>query len=217
MASVYHAEHRQLQETFGTTRLATMLDENWLHEAIQSDEQAFIEGRDMFFLSTVDPDGNPTVSYKGGPVGLVRVVDERTLAFPGFDGNGMFLSMGNIVGQSKVGLLFIDFETPHRVRVQGTATFHREDPLLGEWAEAKYVVRVAVSKVWVNCPRYIHRYKRVEQSRYVPVACRKTPLATWKRLDFVQEVIADEDRVAAEAEGIIGLDEYQEKAARGEA
>lgn len=217
MGSVYHAEHRQLQEAFGTTKLANMLDENWLHEAIQPDEQAFIESRDMFFLSTVDPDGNPTVSYKGGPVGLVKVVDERTLAFPGFDGNGMFLSMGNIVGQGKVGLLFIDFETPHRVRVQGMATFHREDALLGEWTEAKYVVRVAVSKVWVNCPRYIHRYKRLEQSRYVPVACRKTPLATWKRLDFVQEVIADEDRAAAEAEGIIDLAAYQEKAAHGEA
>lgn len=217
MPSVYHADHRQLQEMFGTSKLASMLDENWLHETLQPDEQAFIEARDMFFLSTVDPDGNPTVSYKGGPVGLVRVVDERTLAFPGFDGNGMFLSMGNIVGQGRVGLLFIDFEMPHRVRVQGTATFHREDPLLGEWAEAKYVVRVAVSKVWVNCPRYIHRYKRLEQSRYVPVACRKTPLATWKRLDFVQEVIAAEDRVAAEAEGVIGMDEYQDKWSRGEA
>ena len=217
MASVYHEEHRRLQEAFGTTRLATMLDENWVHEAIQPDEAVFIESRDMFFLSTVDPEGNPTVSYKGGPVGLVKVVNERTLAFPGFDGNGMFLSMGNIVGQGRVGLLFIDFENPHRVRVQGRATFHREDILLGDWVEAKYVVRVSVDKVWVNCPRYIHRYHRLEQNRFVPVACRKTPLATWKRLDFVQDVIADEDRSAAQAEGVIGLDEYQRKHARGEA
>jgi len=217
MTSVYSKEHRALQEAFGTTKLATMLDENWLHDAVQPDEQAFIESRDLFFLSTVDPDGNPTVSYKGGPVGLVKVVDDRTLAFPGFDGNGMFLSMGNIVGQGKVGLLFIDFENPHRVRVQGTATFHREDPLLGHWVEAKYVVRVAISKIWVNCPRYIHRYQRMATSRYVPVACQTTPLATWKRLDFVQDVIPDADRVAAEAEGVIDLAQYQEKWEKGEA
>lgn len=120
MTSLYSDEHRRLRQQFGTTKLAGLLDTKWVHDEIGDAERDFISSRDMFFLSTVDPDGNPTVSYKGGPVGLVKVVDEHTLAFPGFDGNGMFYSVGNIVGQSKVGLLFVDFENPHRVRVQGT-------------------------------------------------------------------------------------------------
>jgi predicted pyridoxine 5'-phosphate oxidase superfamily flavin-nucleotide-binding protein len=146
MASIYADEHRALQEEFGTTKLAAMLDENWLHDQITDVEKAFIEGRDMFFLSTVDPEGNPTVSYKGGPTGFVKVLDDRTLVFPGYDGNGMFYSMGNIVGQGKVGMLFIDFETPHRVRVQGTAEFLRDHPLMAGYTEAKYLVRVTVEQ-----------------------------------------------------------------------
>ncbi len=121
MSSLYSPVHRALQEEFNTTKLAELLDNGWIHEKISDDERQFISTRDMFFLSTVDPQGMPTVSYKGGPTGFVKVLDESTLVFPGFDGNGMFYSVGNIEGQNKVGMLFIDFETPHRVRVQGTA------------------------------------------------------------------------------------------------
>ncbi|MBP6095084.1 MAG: pyridoxamine 5'-phosphate oxidase family protein [Methyloversatilis sp.] len=216
MASIYADEHRALQEEFGTTKLAAMLDENWLHDQITDVEKAFIEGRDMFFLSTVDPEGNPTVSYKGGPTGFVKVLDDRTLVFPGYDGNGMFYSMGNIVGQGKVGMLFIDFETPHRVRVQGTAEFLRDHPLLADYTEAKYLVRVTVGKIWVNCPRYIHRYKKLDQSRYVPKAACETPLALWKRLDMVQDVLPEHEKPRVEKEGLISLEEYEAKVARGD-
>ena len=216
MTSLYSDAHRRLQQEFGSTPLADKLDRDWVHETIAPAERDFIASRDMFFLSTVDPDGNPTVSYKGGPVGLVEVVDERTLAFPGFDGNGMFYSMGNIAGQGKVGLLFIDFEHPHRVRVQGRAEFHRSHALMSRWAEAQYLVLVHVSKIWVNCPRYIHKYERVASSRYVPQACKTTPLASWKRLDMVQEVISPDDRARAEREGTIDLPQYEARMARGE-
>jgi predicted pyridoxine 5'-phosphate oxidase superfamily flavin-nucleotide-binding protein len=166
MGSLYSAAHRALQEEFGTTRLADWLDTDFVHAEIRDEERAFIEARDMFFLSTVDPDGNPTVSYKGGAPGFVRVPDAGTLVFPGYDGNGMFYSVGNIAGQGRVGLLFIDFETPHRLRVQGTARLEREGPLLAAFPEAKYLVRVAVTKVWVNCPRYVHTYRKERSSRY---------------------------------------------------
>ena len=216
MVSLYSREHRELQTRFGTTKLADFLDTAWVHESISEDDKAFVEGRDMFFLSTVDPDGNPTVSYKGGPAGFVRVIDENTLVFPGFDGNGMFLSMGNIEGQGKVGLLFVDFEKPNRLRIQGTAALSTDDPLLATYTEAKYLVRVAVTKVWVNCPRYIHRYDKVDDSRYVPRPDRETPLASWKRLDMVQAVIQPEDKTRADAEGVIGLPEYAAQMERGE-
>ena len=165
MGSLYSAAHRALQEEFGTTRLAEWLDTDFVHAEIRDEERAFIEARDMVFLSTVDPEGNPTVSYKGGAPGFVRVVDAATLVFPGYDGNGMFYSVGNIAGQGRVCLLFIDFETPHRLRVQGTARLEREGPLLAAFPEAKYLVRVAVAKVWVNCPRYVHTYRKDQTSR----------------------------------------------------
>lgn len=216
MASIYSAEHRQLHEEFNTTKLAELLDNGWIHEKIAEDEQNFIQTRDMFFLSSVDPDGMPTVSYKGGPVGFVRVLDDSTLVFPGYDGNGMFYSVGNIVGQGKVGLLFIDFETPHRVRVQGTAKLVREHALMAEFAEAKYLIVVEVSKIWVNCPRYIHKYKKLDQSKYVPEPCKVTPIPAWKRLDMVQDAITPEEKSLARQQGLIGLDEYKEKVKRGE-
>ncbi|GJE29604.1 pyridoxamine 5'-phosphate oxidase family protein [Methylobacterium organophilum] len=217
MDSLYSGEHRALQEAFGTQKLADFLDKHHVQPALGEPERGFIETRDMFFLSTVDPEGNPTVSYKGGPSGFVKVLGPNALAFPGFDGNGMFLSMGNITGQGRVGLLFIDFETPHRLRVQGTARVLREDPLLSEYTEAKYIVRVDVTKAWVNCPRYVHQYTRVAQSRYVPRPGSETPLAQWKRLDMVQAVISDEDRARAEREGVLSLDAYGEKLVKGEA
>ena len=217
MGSLYFDEHRALQEEFGTTKLAVRLDTQWVHETIQPEEAAFIGSRDMFFLSTVDPDGMPTVSYKGGGTGFVKVTDDKTLVFPGFDGNGMFYSMGNIEGQAKVGLLFIDFETPHRVRVQGLATLLRDDPLMAEFTEAKYLVRVDVTKIWVNCPRYIHKYQKLEQNRYVPRHGKETPLAAWKRLDLAGDVISDEDKARVAKEGRLEVSEYEAMVARGEA
>ena len=217
MESLYFDEHRALQDEFGTTKLAVRLDTQWVHETIQPDEAAFIGSRDMFFLSTVDPDGMPTVSYKGGGSGFVRVVDDTTLVFPGFDGNGMFYSMGNIAGQTKVGLLFIDFETPHRVRVQGRATLLRDDPLMAEYIEAKYLVRVDVTKIWVNCPRYIHKYRKLEQNRYVPRPDKETPLASWKRLDLAGDVISDADKARVAKEGRLEVSEYEAMVAHGEA
>jgi predicted pyridoxine 5'-phosphate oxidase superfamily flavin-nucleotide-binding protein len=216
MTSLYSDEHRAIQEKFGTTKLADLLDNNWVHDEIKDEERAFIESCDMFFLSTVDPEGSPTVSYKGGPVGFVKVIDSHTVIFPGFDGNGMFLSMGNIEGQGKVGLLFVDFVKPNRLRLQGTARMVTEHPLMAEYTEAKYLVIVEVTKAWINCPRYIHRFEKVSQSHYVPRPGRATPLASWKRLDIIQDALAPDDRNRAESEGLLDLPAYEAKVARGE-
>lgn len=216
MTSLYSSEHRALQEKFGTTKLAAFLDTALVHDALKGEERAFIEGRDMFFLSSVDPDGNPTVSYKGGPTGFVKVLDERTLVFPGYDGNGMFLSMGNIEGQGKVGLLFIDFTRPNRMRVQGVARLVTDHPLMGEFAGAEYLVFVDVTKIWPNCSRYIHRFEEVEQSAFVPRPGEQAPLASWKRLDLVQETLPAHERERAEAEGLLDLEGYGAKVAGGQ-
>jgi predicted pyridoxine 5'-phosphate oxidase superfamily flavin-nucleotide-binding protein len=155
----------------------------------------------MFFLATVDHQGQPTVSYKGGDPGFVKIVDRTTLVFPSYDGNGMFLSMGNVAQHAQVGMLFISFERPHRLRVQGTASIARDDPMMSQYKEADFLVRVQLSALWQNCPRYIHRYQKVQPSRYVPREACETPLAEWKRIDLIQDVLSARD-AAQEAEAL---------------
>ncbi len=190
---------------------------NLQRDEISKEDQLFIEGRDMFFLSTVDEEGRPTVSYKGGDPGFVKVVNKNTIAFPDYDGNGMFYSLGNIASSAYVGMLFINFEKPERLRVQGTATVSDDDPLIDEYKEVKFMVRVKVDAVWINCPRYVHRMQKVRESRYVPREDSQTPLAGWKRIDIVQGVLPARDKGRAEKEGgTITVEEWFAMIAKGD-
>ncbi|MBK8019380.1 MAG: pyridoxamine 5'-phosphate oxidase family protein [Betaproteobacteria bacterium] len=216
MSRLYGAHHRNYQDQHDSRRLADKIEELAVHTEVSEMDKAFIESRDMFFLATVDHEGRPTVSYKGGDPGFVRVLDATTLAFPLYDGNGMFYSAGNVAGNAKVGLLFIDFTTPNRMRVQGEATIDQNDPLLLEFVEAQLVVRVNVTEVWPNCPRYVHRHEKVSASRYVPRAQCETPLAGWKRIDLVQGDLPMADRGRAEkAGGLLSIEEWFGKVATG--
>lgn len=210
MSKLYGDKHRAFQDQFDSRQIADRIEDLAVVTEVSEDVAAFIEQRDMFFLSTVDHQGRPTVSYKGGEAGnFVRVVDEHTLAFPSFDGNGMYYSMGNIKGNAQVGLLFIDFEKPHRIRVQGTASVSDDDPLLSSWKEAELVVRVTVSELWQNCPRYVHRYQKVKDSRYIPKPDRDTPVAGWKRVEEVNDILREPERQQVEeAGGTISIEEW---------
>ena len=216
MSRLYGEQHRTLQKEFDTTKLADRIEELACKTEFDEEAKGFIEAMDMFFLSTVDHRGRPTVSYKGGDPGFVRIVDETTLVFPSYDGNGMFLSMGNIAQNSEVGMLFISFERPHRIRVQGTATVSRDDPMMSHYKEADMIVRVTLSELWQNCPRYIHRYQKVDPSRYVPREACETPLAEWKRIDLIQDVISADDAAKAKTAGTIGIEEWIEKIKSGD-
>ena len=216
MSRLFQDNHRALQDQFDTRRIADRIE--MIAAKTELDEQAtgFIASRDMFFLSTINGAGQPTVSYKGGEPGFVRVLDPKTIAFPSYDGNGMYLSMGNIALTSLVGLLFIDFETPHRMRVQGRASVSATDPLLPSFKDAEMVVRVAVTDVWINCPRYVHTYKKAGQSRYVPTAACETPMAEWKRIDLIQDALPGKDVGRAEkAGGLITIEEWFKNAGEG--
>jgi predicted pyridoxine 5'-phosphate oxidase superfamily flavin-nucleotide-binding protein len=199
MAFDYHAGSRRLQDRFDTRRLADRLEERYAERAtIGADDRAFIERMDMFFLATADAEGRPQCSYKGGEPGFVRVLDAQTLAFPNYDGNGMYLSWGNTLVNPQVGLLFIDFvaERPSRLRVEGTASVRHDDELLADWPEAQFVVRVRAARVFPNCPRYIHRMALVERSSYVPRAGIETPIPEWKRGALAAGVLPKADRAA---------------------
>jgi uncharacterized protein len=201
MSDLYGSEHRALQDRFDTRRLADNVERRVVEPVINEFHRDFIEARDMFWLASIDHQGRPTVSYKGGDPGFVRVLDETTLAFPSYDGNGMFYSMGNIAGNDQVGLLFTNFEKPYRLRIQGTATIDENDPLLDQVYEAQLIVRVTVSEVFRNCPRYVHRYDKVRESRYVPRDGEHTPLAGWKRSKEIQPDLPENDQGRAENEG----------------
>jgi uncharacterized protein len=189
VASLYHEGNRRLQDAFDTRRLADRLEEVKVRDFIDEGDRAFIESLDMFFLATADADGRPSCSYKGGDPGFVRVLDERTLAFPDYDGNGMFLSLGNALVNPEVGLLFVCFERRRRVRLNGSASVDPDDALLPGWPEARAVVRVRAREVFPNCPRYIHHYALVERSRFVPHAEEETPVPDWKRTDWASDVL----------------------------
>jgi predicted pyridoxine 5'-phosphate oxidase superfamily flavin-nucleotide-binding protein len=187
--SMFHNGNRELQERFDTTRIAKRIEDLLVRDTIERDQRAFIEGADMFFLATADELGRPTCSYKGGDPGFVTVVDTRTLAFPSYDGNGMFLSLGNMSRNRDVGLLFLDLERGHRTRVHGTASVDPDDPLLAAHPEAQLMVRVRVREVFPNCPRYVHRYQLVRRSSFVPRSGCVTPVPEWKRSDWAVDAL----------------------------
>ena len=193
MTIEYHAGSRKLQDEFDTRRMADRLDEAVVHDVIAPHDKAFIERMDMFFLATVDAEGHAQCSYKGGEPGFVRVIDEHTLAFPNYDGNGMYLSMGNVAETGQVGMLFIDFERQHRMRLNGEATIERDDPLMAEYPEAQFIVRVRAREVFPNCPRYIHRMQLVERSRFVPKTECETPVPAWKTGEWVSDTLPARD------------------------
>jgi uncharacterized protein len=193
VAGLYHDGNRWLQDLFDSRRLADRLEDVKVRDHVDDGDRAFIESLDMFFLATADEHGRPNCSYKGGDPGFVRVLDLRTLAFPGYDGNGMFLSLGNALVNPEVGLLFICFERRRRLRLNGTASVSVDDPLLATWPEAKQVVRVAVREVFPNCPRYIHHYELVERSRFVPRPRQETPVPDWKRTEWANDVLPEGD------------------------
>jgi uncharacterized protein len=189
LSKLYRESHRILQRRFDTERLAGRIEERLVHDFIGPDEQAFIEQLDMFFLATVDGAGYPSCSYKGGDPGFVRVLDERTLVFPSYDGNGMYLSLGNAAENPHVALLFIDFERQQRLRLTGDATLLPADSVDPPFQEAQLVVRVAVREVFPNCPRYIHKLTLADRSTFVPRAGTATPEPGWKRAAWACDVL----------------------------
>ncbi len=215
--SFYDDHHTGLQEQFQSRSLAQAMEFAIVQPTLSDDAVAFIEKREFFFLSTVRSDGQPTVSHKGGAPGFVRVVDPATIVFPSYDGNGMFFSMGNIAATARIGMLFIDFETPHRVRVHAEATVSSDDPLLEEFPGAQLLVRATVTEAFINCPRYIVKHRRVESSRYVPDDEGQAPIAAWKKMPDLQPFLTPADQAAVEQSGeTLSVEEYGELLKRGE-
>ena len=217
MSSFYSDNHRQLQDRFDSRALADTLEFATVKPLIDDAAKTFIEERAFFFLSTVNDSGHPTVSHKGGAPGFVRVLDPTTLVFPSYDGNGMFLSTGNIAGDGRIGLLFIDFNTPHRVRAHANAAIVHDGPLLDSYPGADLVVEATITETFINCPRYITKQASNIPAPHVPDVNGDAPLAEWKKVDLLQDVLPGRfQNLADDAGGTISIDEYNDKVLRGE-
>lgn len=192
--ALYHAGMRELQDLRDTRRIADRLAQVTLRNAFTDEDRAFIGRCAMFFIATADADGHPDCSYKGGLPGFVRVLDERTLAIPDYDGNGMYRTWGNVLVNPRVGLLFLDFEQPKRIRVNGTAQICEDDPLRAEFPGAVFIIRVAAEKIFPNCPRYLHKMQLVEHSVYAPRQDHEPPVPAWKTFDVFRDALPARDR-----------------------
>lgn len=216
MSRLYGESHRAMQMAFDTRALADRIEAIAVKPEVDEIGKAFIESRDMFFLTSVDHNGRPTVSYKGGTPGFVKVLDANTIVFPSYDGNGMYLSIGNMSANPEIGMLFIDFEKPFRLRLQGRAEVIVAGPEVELFKDAEMAVKVKVHETWMNCPRYVHRYKKVEASRYAPGVEAETPFCEWKRIDALQDVVRKDERETVEKIGTTTIDDWMGKVITGD-
>ena len=178
---MFHEGNRQLQDRFDSRRISDRLEQKLTRNEFNADDKLFIESLPYFFLATADARGRPDCSFKGGAPGFVRVTGPSEIAFPDYDGNGMFKSLGNIIVNSDVGLLFIAMhDKPRRLRVNGSAVVSDRDPLLSETVGAQLIVRVTARAIFPNCPRYVPTMQPIEPSIYTPRAGQDAPEPAWK-------------------------------------
>ncbi len=187
---MYHPGQRDLQERFGSRALADRLSEKLRRDRFTDEDKAFIEAQPFFFLATADDGGRPDCSFKGGLPGFVRVLAPDLLAFPDYDGNGMFRSLGNISVNPNVGLLFITMgEQPKRLRVNGTAELAFDDPMLEEMAGGQLLVKVTPVDIFPNCPRNVPHMRFEEHSVYAPRSGEAPVEPNWKSYEIFKDVV----------------------------
>ena len=156
----FHPGELDAQQRWGNPELWTETRINQLiWDRIPEQFHARIEAAPFFFLATGSPDGRCDCSFKGGGSGLVKVLAPNRLAFPHFEarvkGNGAYMSLGNILLNPYVSLLFIDFADGARLRVNGRASIHEDAAMMGAFPQAECVVIVDVELVAPSCPSYI--------------------------------------------------------------
>ncbi len=188
--TLYHDGNRALQDAFGSRALADRLEEKLAHDRFSDSDTAFIQAQSFFFLATADADGRPDCSFKGGPPGFARIAAPDLLVFPDYDGNGMFKSLGNILANPHVGLLFIAMgEKAQRIRVNGRAEIVRDDPAMAQTPGAQLLVRVTPTAIFPNCPRYIPNLAAGEPSIYAPKADTPPVEPAWKSFEIFADVV----------------------------
>ena len=187
---MYHDGNRTLQDEVGSRALADRLEERLRRDRFNDDDAAFIAGVGFFFLATADTQGAPDCSFKGGPPGFVSVTAPDLLVFPDYDGNGMFKSLGNLLVNPQVGLLFIAMgAAPKRLRVNGRAEVVRDDPAIAATPGAQLLIKITPMDIFPNCPRYIPRTETLAMSEYAPAADAQPVEPKWKSFEIFSDVV----------------------------
>lgn len=187
---------RKLQDRYKARRVADVITEATTVSNFDDDQfgyRAFIEDATYFFLATSSGE-NTDCSFKGGPKGFMRIIAPHRVIFPDYDGNRMYKSLGNIVDNPNVGMLFMRFasEADHRylrVHINGVATLHDDHPALAEYPGAKRIIEVETRHIYLNCPRYVPEMTRVEASPYIPEEGKEQPTPPWKMKPGIKEAL----------------------------
>jgi len=117
-------------------------------------EAGFIALRDTFYMATVNEDGWPYVQHRGGPLGFLRVLGPKQLAYADFRGNTQLISVGNVSSNDRVSV-----ENAQSV----PATDRSAVELPGYQAKIERVVYIDVAAFDWNCPQHItQRYTESE-------------------------------------------------------
>lgn len=147
------------------------------NDVLGPNEAQFIAARDSFYIATVSETGWPYVQHRGGPVGFVKILDDRTLGFADFRGNRQYVSIGNLSRNDRVSLFFMDY--PNKTRLKLLGRVHTLDPSDQETlqklslddrhrARTERGLRVSVEAFDWNCPQYITpRYTKAETDQAV--------------------------------------------------
>lgn len=193
---VYGKGSRELQDRYNARKAADAIAGVTVLDSFKDDVfgyRGFIENATHFFLATAGEDFTDC-SFKGGPAGFVRIVDAKTLLFPDYDGNRMYRSLGNIVENPQIGMLFIKFEAEQdnpylRVRVNGQATLSDTHPQMASFPGAKRMVEVSLDAVYLNCPRYIPHLETIADSQHIPKVGEDQPEPDWKKKPGIREAL----------------------------
>ena len=198
----YHSGMRELQDRYEGRTVPDRLADNRRRTAFNDEDREFIATSPFFFLSTATPE-SVDCSFKGGEPGFVRVLGDNVLAWPDYDGNRMYRSLGNILRNTRVGLLFIRFDgqlfnNAGRLRVNGHAEIDESPQAIASLPGAKRLIRVTAEHIFTNCPRYIPNLAQGEASVYVPRQGYTPPDPPWKSMPFVKDIFDAEGRSEGE-------------------
>jgi predicted pyridoxine 5'-phosphate oxidase superfamily flavin-nucleotide-binding protein len=194
--SFFHPGMRELQDRFEGRAVPDRLADNRMRTAFSDTDRQFIASSSFFFLSTAT-DESVDCSFKGGDPGFVRIVGKNELEWPDYDGNRMYRSLGNILCNPRVGLLFIRFDGTRfdgsaRLRVNGHAVMDESNAARALIPGAKRIIRMTAEHIFTNCPRYIPAMTEEETSVYTPREGYTPPDPAWKSRDFVKDIFDDE-------------------------
>ena len=186
---MYHDGQRELQDRYGGRAVADRLEAHRRHVTFTDEDREFIETAPFFFLATAWQD-NTDCSMKGGVPGFVQITAPNELAWPDYDGNRMYRSLGNILRNPAVGLLFVKFDAKStRLRITGQARIDERAEALAEVPGAKRLIRVTATHIFYNCPRYVPEMELVEQSVYSPRSGYTPPEPEWKSRSYIRDVL----------------------------